>query len=158
MKILRLALPLIAASAALAQSPVPIAPLPSVEMPPSLDRVLRDYEKAWQAGDAAALSRLFAEDGFVLSSDSPPVRGRDAIRQLYSSNKGNPLSLRALAFAIDGSIGYIIGGYGVRAGQPDLGKFTLTLKKGADGQWLIMSDMDNLNQESRRAPAPAPST
>ena len=143
-------------SLALAQTPAPLPTLPSVDLPPALDRVLRDYEKAWQAGDASALSRLFAEDGYVLSSASPPVRGREAIRAIYSSNKGGPLSLRALAYATDGSIGYIIGAFGTKAGSPDAGKFTLTLRKGSDGQWLIMSDMDNLNQQPRRAP-PAPS-
>jgi len=30
-------------------------------------------------------------------------------------------------------------------GEPDGGKFTLTLRKAGDGRWLIMSDMDNGN-------------
>ena len=47
-----------------------------VALPPELARVLRDYERAWRAGDAAALAALFAEDGFVLQSNRPPVRGR----------------------------------------------------------------------------------
>ena len=34
-------------------------------------------------------------------------------------------------------------------GRPDVGKFTLTLRKGADGRWLIFSDMDNGNRPSR---------
>src|SRR5262252_5497791 len=28
-------------------------------------------------------------------------------------------------------------------GEPDTSKYTLTLRKGADGKWLIMPDMDN---------------
>jgi len=84
--------------------------LPSVELPAPLTRVLTDYEAAWHAKDATALSRLFAEDGFVLSSGTPPVRGRAAIEKHYQGH-GGPLSLRALAFATDGSIGYIIGAY-----------------------------------------------
>jgi ketosteroid isomerase-like protein len=32
------------------------------------------------------------------------------------------------------------------AGQPDIGKFTLTLRKDSDGRWLIRSDMDNSNR------------
>jgi hypothetical protein len=50
-----------------AQQPIPAPALPSIELPAALDRVLRDYERAWQARDAAALSALFAEDGFVLA-------------------------------------------------------------------------------------------
>ena len=120
------------------------AELPSVELPASLARVLTDYEAAWQRKDAPALAALFAEDGFVLSSGVPPVRGRAAIEKHYTG-QGGPLSLRALAFATDGSIGYIIGGVARQKGEGDIGKFTLTLRQGAGGRWLIMSDMDNGN-------------
>lgn len=120
------------------------AQLPSVTLPDPLARVLTDYETAWASKDAAALAALFTEDGFVLSSGIPPVRGRDRIEARYTG-RGGPLSLRAFAFATDGSVGYIIGGYARRAGEADTGKFTLTLRKGDDGRWLIMSDMDNGN-------------
>jgi ketosteroid isomerase-like protein len=46
-------------------------------------------------------------------------------------------------------VGYIIGAYSARSGEPDDGKFTLTLRKGADGRWLIVSDMDNGNRPPR---------
>lgn len=120
------------------------AELPSVALPAPLARVLTDYEGAWQAKDASALSRLFAEDGFVLASGAPPVRGRAAIEKHYTG-QGGPLSLRALAYSTEGATGYIIGGFTRRKGEPDAGKFTLTLRKGVDGRWLIMSDMDNGN-------------
>ena len=117
---------------------------PTVKLPPPLARVLTDYQIAWRNRDAAALAALFTEDGFVLSSGSPPVRGRAQIEKHYS-DAGGPLALRALAFATEGSIGYIIGGFARQEGQPDIGKFTLTLRKGPDDRWLIMSDMDNDN-------------
>jgi ketosteroid isomerase-like protein len=145
-----LAVVLSAPAIAAAQPPPaapPAAPLPSVTLPSELARVLTDYEKAWQARDAAALAALFAEDGFVLAGGTPPVRGRAAIRSHYA-NAGGALALRALAFATAGDLGYIIGGFSRAAGEPDIGKFTLTLKRGGDGRWLIMSDMDNAN--SRR--------
>jgi ketosteroid isomerase-like protein len=103
---------------------------------------LTDYESAWQAKDPAALAALFAEDGFVLSSGVPPVRGRDAIRKHYEG-QGGPLSLRAFAYATEGPVGYIVGGFARQKGEPDLGQFTLTLRLGPDGRWLIQSDMDN---------------
>jgi len=128
------------------------APLPSVELPPALARVLTDYETAWAKRDAAALAALFAEDGFVLSVGVPPVRGRAAIQEHYanalrpgSGQAGGPLALRALASSTSGDIGYIIGAFSMQKGGPDAGKFTLTLKKDAAGRWLIMSDMDNGN-------------
>ena len=121
---------------------------PSVALPAELARVLTDYEAGWQAGDAAALARLFAEDGYVLPNGQAPVKGRAAIQKLYSSN-GAPLSLRAFAYATHGDIAYIIGGYSHERGKPDDGKFTLTLRKPSDGRWLIVSDMDNSNRRQQ---------
>jgi ketosteroid isomerase-like protein len=117
---------------------------PSVTLPAPLDRVLTDYESAWQRKDPAGLAALFAEDGFVLSSGVPAVRGRTAIEKHYTG-QGGPLSLRAFAYSTEGSTGYIIGGFARQKGEADIGKFTLTLRKGAYGRWLIVSDMDNGN-------------
>jgi ketosteroid isomerase-like protein len=122
---------------------------PTVKLPADLVRVLTDYEAAWQSRDAAGLARLFAEDGFVLPNGGPPVRSRAAIQKYYTG-AGGPLALRAIAFAAEGRVGYIIGGYGPARAQPDTGKFTLTLRKGTDGRWLIVSDMDSANQRRER--------
>jgi ketosteroid isomerase-like protein len=119
---------------------------PSVQMPPDLERVLTDYEDAWRSRNAAVLARLFAEDGFVLPNGSLPIRGRAEIERFYAG-AGGPLSLRAIAFAAEGEVGYIIGGYAGKKGEPDTGKFTLTLRKGTDGKWLIVSDMDSANRQ-----------
>lgn len=131
--------------------------LPSIQLPPEVDRVLRDYERAWQARDPAALASLFAEDGFVLSNGRPPVRGREAIRARYEGS-GGPLALRALAYATEGPVGYVIGVYAPGAGRDDTGKFVLALRRGAGGRWLIAADMDNSNQRSRPASPAAPPT
>ena len=129
--------------------PTPLPPPPSVKLAPELARVLTDYEVAWRLGDGAALARLFDENGFVLGNGGPPVRGRAAIQRYYKG-PGGPLVLRAFAFATEGTVGYIFGGFSRQEGQPDVGKFTLTLRKGADGRWLIVSDMDNGNRPPRR--------
>lgn len=127
--------------------------LPSVELPPALDRVLRDYERAWQARDPASLAGLFAEDGFVLANGRPPVRGRAAIRDAYKDG-GGALALRALAYATEGPVGYVIGAYGPGAGKEDAGKFILALRRDAEGRWLIAADIDNGN--APRLPPAAP--
>ena len=117
---------------------------PSVALPPELQRVLTDYEGAWSKKDSLGLAKLFAEDGFVLAPGNPMVRGREAIERQYRGS-GGPLSLRAVAYAAEGSVGYIIGAFSARAGIPDRGKFTLTLRRDAAGKWWIVSDMDNGN-------------
>jgi len=61
-----LCLTVLAAPAAAQQPDTPPPPtLPSITLPAELDRVLRDYERAWKASDAAALAALFTADGFV---------------------------------------------------------------------------------------------
>ncbi len=132
------------------------AELPSVPLPPALDRVLRDYEAAWRRGDAAGLAALFAEDGFVLQGGRAPVRGRPAIRAAYAGQGGGPLRLRALAAAAADTVGYIVGAYGYGDAPGDQGKFTLTLRRGPGGRWLIFSDMDNASRPPRRAGAAPP--
>ncbi len=133
--------------------------LPDAVLPPDLNRVLRDYERAWRAGDAVALASLFAEDGFVLQSNRPPIRGRSAIQAAYKGQAGGPLRLRALVFAAGDTIGYIIGTYGYGDAPSDIGKFTLTLHRAPGEPWLIFSDMDNLSsspQHQRASDTPSP--
>lgn len=122
----------------------PLPDEPSVQLPPDLDRVLRNYEAAWSGPEPAVRARLFSPDGFVLTVGRPPIRGRAAIEKYYSG-PGAPLALRAMAYRQDGQVAFIIGGFAREKGQPDRGKFTLTLEKDATGAWLIVSDMDSTN-------------
>lgn len=133
-----------------AAPPAEVQPLPSVALPPDLDRVLRDYERAWVAKEPEALARLFAEDGMALPSGQPPARGATSIRQAYAAGAGSPLSLRAVAYAVSGDLAYIIGGFGPAPARPDFGKFVLVLRRGSDGRWLILADMDNANLPQRK--------
>ena len=123
-------------------------PLPSITLPAELDRVLRDYERNWKGGDEKALAALFTPDGFV-PTGSGWVRGRAAIESVYV-NAGGDLRLRALAYAVQDTVGYIVGayGYGDTPGTPDRGKFVLALRRapGTPGPWLIAADIDNANR------------
>jgi len=128
-----------------AQGADSIAPLPSVSLPTELDRVLRDYERAWKAGDAAALAALFTSDGFV-PGRTGWRRGSADIRANYA-NAGGDLRLRTHAWATADSVGYIIGayGYGDEANTIDRGKFVLALRQHGD-RWLIAADLDSTNR------------
>ncbi|HET8712100.1 MAG TPA: nuclear transport factor 2 family protein [Gemmatimonadales bacterium] len=133
-------------STAAAQSP---ASLPSVTLPPELDRVLREYEKNWRAGDENGLAALFTTDGFV-PSNTGFVRGRDAIVAQYKDQQGE-LNLRAHAYAMSDTVGYIVGAYGFGTDGADRGKFVLALRRARGGPWLIAADIDQFN---RTGPAP----
>jgi ketosteroid isomerase-like protein len=117
-------------------------PLPSIPLPPELDRVLRDYEAGWTGRSPEALARLFTDDGFVLEPGRPPLRGHDGIIHAYTG-AGGPLALRALAYATDGDVGYIIGGFAPATDKPDIGKFILLVRRAPGGEWKIAADMDN---------------
>ncbi len=112
-------------------------------LPPALDRVLRDYERAWRSRDVTELVALFTDDGFVLQPGREPARGRAALARVYAGQGGGALRLRALAYAQADTVGYIIGAYGYGDSPGDEGKFTLTVRRGSGGRWLIASDMDN---------------
>ncbi len=134
-------------SPAMAQTPnapPPPAPLPSITLPPQLDRVLRDYERHWRAGDEQALATLFTADGFVPRSGGW-VGGSDGIRQTYENFSGD-LRLRALAYAVDDTVGYIVGAYRYGEGANDSGKFVLALRRAPGDPWLIAADIDQSNR------------
>ena len=120
----------------------PLRPQPSIELPAEFARVLSDYESRWSAGDADGLAALFVDDGLIVRGGTW-IRGRAAIRQAYRG-AGGELRLRAIEFASDGDVGFIVGAYGYGAELPvqDRGLFTLTLRRDAAGLWLIVSDMD----------------
>lgn len=120
----------------------------SVQLPPQLARVLRDYEAGWAKGDAKALSQLFTPDGMALPNGRPPAAGRPAIVEAYAGG-GAPLRLRAIAWATADSVGYIIGGYRYGPGDGDIGKFMLALARHGTGPWMIVADIDNSNAMRR---------
>ncbi len=123
------------------QSPGPLGQS-IITLPSELDRVLRDYEAAWRAGDGRKLASLFTEDGMALPSGSLPHRGRSNIAASIKG-PGGELQLHAIAYGTSDSVGYIIGGFRYPSSSGPGGKFLLALRRGADGKWLIAADMDN---------------
>ena len=108
--------------------------------------------------DSAGLWEMPEPAFLVLQSDTlvPWFSGRENIEKAYAG-AGGPLVLRALAYAVEGDTGYVIGAFSREKGAPDVGKFTLTLRRDKGGRWLIMSDMDNGNTRPPRPPVPVSS-
>jgi hypothetical protein len=126
------------------QPPAP-APLPTVDLPRDLDRVLRDYERLWRAKDAAGLASIFTRDGFIARRGW--IRGHDAIREAYSATSGGDLRLRAVGYATGDTVGYIVGGYRYGDSQTDGGRFVLGLRRQPGQPWRIAVDMDASNRQ-----------
>ena len=136
-------------------APVLAEPLPTVTLPADVDRVLKDYEKAWIAKDTAALAKLFTPDGMALPSGQMPAQGEESIRKAYAQSVGSPLNLRAVGYGASGELAYVIGGWGGALDKPEFGKFVLVLRR-VNGRWLIVSDMDNSNMPRRAPPVTQP--
>lgn len=130
------------AAAAAQPAPAGRSDPPAITLPPALDRVLRDYERAWRDGDGSALARLFVADGFAVQSGSPIARGHAAIARNIQG-PGGALQLTAYAYATAGTSGHIVGGYRYPDTTGPGGRFVLALTQGADGRWLIAADLDN---------------
>ena len=71
---------------------LPTVALPTVTVPPELDRVLRDYERAWMQKQPSALAALFTAQGMALHHGSPPARGAAQIAARYAEAAGSTLS------------------------------------------------------------------
>lgn len=116
-------------------------PLPSVELPPELARVLQEYERHWRDGNALGLVDLFTEDGFVARRGGW-IRGREGLEQSLQGTSSD-LRLRAVAYETDDRVGYMIGAYSYGPDpSADRGMFILTLRKVRDEHWLITADLD----------------
>jgi ketosteroid isomerase-like protein len=121
---------------------------PAVTLPADLDRVLRDYEAAWRAGDGARMASLFTEDGFAIQSGRPLARGRAEIARGLTK-PGGALQLTAFAYATAGDVGHIVGGFRYPETTGPGGRFVLALRRGPDGRWLIAADLDNTGPRPR---------
>lgn len=130
--------------AATAAQPAPAAPAepPAITLPPALDRLLREYERAWRDGDGARLASLFATDGVAVQSGRPLAQGRPAIASNIQG-PGGALQLTAYAFSTSGTVGYIVGGFRYPHTIGPGGRFVLALRMAAGGRWEIAADLDN---------------
>ena len=118
------------------------------------------WVKAYNAGDAKAISGLYAEQAVLLPPGAPAAKGNAAIQAYLakdmaeSAKAGFTFSLDAKTdVGISGDLGWESGTYAVKAksGAPvEIGKY-LTVYKKSDGKWLIIRD--TWNSDAPAAPA-----
>jgi uncharacterized protein (TIGR02246 family) len=68
---------------------------------PNLDKLLEQYQMAWNKGDAKGLAALYTQTALRLPPEGPAVSGRAAIEKLFVQNfqgawKGTKLTLKAV--------------------------------------------------------------
>lgn len=122
----------------------------------ALDAATQAWVAAFNARDADAMAALTTEDMILLPPNAEPVRGRDAVREVWKqavSTAKATASISTEETVIAGDIAYKLGSFtytlptGTVVGR---GKF-LEIWKRVDGKWKIHRDMFSGN-----APAPKP--
>ena len=124
----------------------PPAQLPDVQLPPALDRVLRERNRIMGTEDAAEVERVFTPDAVMFDLfNSTWGRGRDAVLDMVGAYTTDT-RFAAVDFGIDGSSGFIAGVS--RTGdtpEPDM-TFMLGLERDASGAWRIAAEYATLIQ------------
>jgi predicted TIM-barrel fold metal-dependent hydrolase len=130
-------------------------PLPAIELPEDLARLLRDREKGWN--DKAALTALFTEDSLVLDREPLWIRGRDEVTTYMSTLYARPYRMTPVAYGVEGSTGHIAGYFTRGEGEAarHFGHFLWMVKKGPDGVWRIAAETPTFPGHQVREPISA---
>ena len=130
------------------------APLPAVDVPEDLARVLRERTEHWN--DSTALARLYTERAVLLDPTGPRwVRGRRAVAERVARYfRRAPYRVTPVAWGMDGDVAYI-SGYLTRDEADHITHIALMLDKGADGAWRIASESFIVGGPPAREPVTA---
>jgi uncharacterized protein len=111
--------------------------LPSVQLPPELARLLREFGKNWRS--ESGLAPLFTEDSMMVKRDvNNWVKGKAVVSGVWSKTYGEEITLIPVAYYTDDSAGYIMAYLGDTDPTPTIwGEAMIAVKKEKDGQWRI---------------------
>jgi uncharacterized protein (TIGR02246 family) len=118
----------------------------------AIDAQNRAWAEATKAGDAAAIARIFADNGVEVSvRNAKTWKGRAAIQDLFVQIYQNPHATDAVVqtdqVILDGptavEYGHYTFTYPPKDGTPQLdsGKYVVVWRQQADGGWRILVDM-----------------
>lgn len=113
-----------------------------------------DWKQAYEAGDAAGVAALYAEDAVYLAPYAEAARGRPAIEARLAEVMGATTERKVTIERFDagaaGDLAYGIGTYtlemgmaGVEQPMTDSGKYMTIAKLSADGTWKIYAHIFN---------------
>ena len=111
----------------------------------SINQLMGDFIAAYNAKDAAKVSRLFTDGGAVMPPNASTMRGTENVREYYVKrfNLGaSDLVLEAQTIAGSGSLAFASGDYRLNMAPPgaparrDRGKFIFILRE-LNGKWLL---------------------
>ena len=141
----RIAVALVALALAL---PLPaLAQTGDADLRAQMEKMDRAWEKAYNAGDAAALTALYTKDATVMAPGAEAVSGTPAIRKLFEADVAqgvkNTLTQRDVVgfgdYALETGTFVVTSAEGKHL---DHGSFMTLLRK-VDGGWKIQRDIWN---------------
>lgn len=118
------------------------------DVAPALAATNTSFEQAWAKGDAAAVAGLYTADAMLLPPNSPMVRGRDAIQQLWTAFLGSgagTVKLTSVEALGDEDMAHEVGSYVIHdstGAVVDQGKYIVIWQHSPDG-WRIHRDIWN---------------
>ncbi len=86
----------------------------------SIRQLMNDYAIAHQAGDGAAIARLFRDDAVIIPPNKPAIEGRAAINEFFSDvSDGADLTTESSTIRVEDPLAYA---YGVASWEEDGGR------------------------------------
>jgi len=115
-------------------------PLPTVDLPSDLGRLLRERTERWN--DVPALAELYTEQSVLLDPGPRWIRGRLAVAERVAGYFRAAYRVAPIAWSAEGATGHIAGYFtrGDGASTRYLGHVLLSLQKGDDGAWRIAAE------------------
>jgi uncharacterized protein (TIGR02246 family) len=118
-----------------------------------IGKMSKAWEKAYNAGDAAALTALYAKDAMVMAPNGDPASGSSAIKTYFDGDvkAGAKNALTTEDVAGSGDYAVETGKFVVTTADGkhlDHGKYVTVYKK-ADGGWKIYRDIWNSNMAAK---------
>ena len=147
----RIALGLVALALAL---PLPtLAQAGAADLRAEIGKMEQAWQKAYNAGDAAAVAALYTKDAKVMAPGAEPASGTAAIKALFTADIAQGAKNTLTQGDVVGFGDYALETGGYVATSPD-GKHLdhgpyLTLYKKADGGWKIYRDIWNSSMKSK---------
>lgn len=111
-----------------------------------IERTIRAYAAASNAGDVDSLVSLYADDAVVLPPDHGPVAGRQAIADFWREGLEPGMELTPVRITVAGDLAYAVGRYVLpptAADPADSGKMVFCLRRQPDGRWRVTADIWN---------------
>lgn len=117
----------------------------------AIEQASSRWEEIYNSGDATALAGLYTEDAIALPPNTPMVRGRGQIEELWRGFMSvfRDVSLETIEVEVTGDLAYEVGRYTGTLAQEgvepasETGKYVVVWKRQTGGTWQLAVDIWN---------------